>query len=80
MANTTTANGSEVRLIPFLFSFPFLCENLLKLSKIGKRHGRGEYRYADGTKYIGNWDNDRIHGEGSCWYPNGNRHVRKSSQ
>lgn len=40
----------------------------------GKRHGRGEYRYADGTKYIGIWDNDRIHGEGSCWYPNGNRY------
>ena len=42
----------------------------------GKRHGKGEYVYADGTKYIGQWDNDRIHGEGTSWYPNGNKYDR----
>lgn len=40
---------------------------------LGKRHGKGEYVYADGTKYIGAWDNDRIHGDGTSWYPNGNK-------
>ncbi len=29
--------------------------------------------YADGTKYVGNWENDRIQGEGTSWYPNGNK-------
>ena len=33
---------------------------------VGKRHGRGEYLYNDGSKYIGNW-------EGTSWYPNGNK-------
>ena len=31
----------------------------------GKRHGRGEYHYSDGSKYVGNWDNDKINGEGT---------------
>ena len=43
----------------------------------GKRHGRGEYHYGDGSKYIGNWDNDKINGEGTSWYPNGNKYVSK---
>jgi len=42
---------------------------------IGKRHGRGEYIYLDGSKFDGNWDNDKINGEGTSWYPNGNRFV-----
>lgn len=46
----------------------------------GKRHGKGEYVYADGTKYIGSWDNDRIHGEGTSWYPNGNKYVFMNPQ
>ena len=40
----------------------------------GKRHGRGEYLYNDGSKYIGTWDNDKINGEGTSWYPNGNKY------
>ena len=40
---------------------------------IGKRHGSGEYLYKDGSKYIGNWENDMIKGDGTSWYPNGNR-------
>lgn len=31
---------------------------------LGKRHGHGEYKYTDGSKYIGNWENDLIKGEG----------------
>ena len=38
----------------------------------GKRHGRGIYLNND-TKYEGTFDNDRINGVGTCWYPNGNR-------
>lgn len=72
--NTMTANGSEV--MTSALNIPFLHHNNLGFSVEhlpGKRHGRGEYRYADGTKYIGNWDNDRIQGEGICLYPNGNK-------
>ena len=29
----------------------------------------------DGSKFDGNWDNDKINGEGTSWYPNGNRFV-----
>jgi hypothetical protein len=39
----------------------------------GKRHGKGEYLYNDGSKYSGQWDNDVIKGEGTSWYPNGNK-------
>jgi hypothetical protein len=28
----------------------------------------------DGSKYEGSWENDRINGSGTCWYPNGNRY------
>jgi len=34
---------------------------------LGKRHGHGEYKYNDGSKYIGNWENDIIKGEGTRW-------------
>jgi len=50
--------------------------NKLIYGHSGKRHGRGEYLYSDGTKYIGQWDNDRIHGEGTSWYPNGNKYEK----
>lgn len=40
---------------------------------VGKRHGRGEYLYNDGSRYLGNWENDIIKGEGTSWYPNGNK-------
>src|SRR5688572_17134312 len=43
----------------------------------GKRHGRGEYLYNDGSKYIGTWDADRINGEGTSWYPNGNKYAKE---
>lgn len=27
-----------------------------------------------GSKFDGNWENDRINGEGTSWYPNGNKY------
>lgn len=29
-----------------------------------KKHGFGEYTWADGRKYIGNWSNGKQHGDG----------------
>lgn len=52
-----------------------LCRCIFVRIYIGKRHGRGEYGYNDGSKYIGTWDNDRINGEGTSWYPNGNKYT-----
>lgn len=42
-------------------------------SLAGKRQGTGEYLYNDGSKYYGDWENDIIKGEGTSWYPNGNK-------
>ena len=30
--------------------------------KDGKRHGKGTFLYADGSKYEGNWENNLKHG------------------
>ncbi len=30
--------------------------------KNGKRHGKGTFLYADGTKYEGSWENNLKHG------------------
>ena len=73
--NSTTATGLEVRIYLFM-RFELLILRYLK----GKRHGRGEYHYGDGSKYIGNWDNDKINGEGTSWYPNGNKYVLHNIQ
>jgi antitoxin component YwqK of YwqJK toxin-antitoxin module len=55
-------------MLSFVHQFTFVLYFL-----IGKRHGNGEYLYNDGSKYIGNWDSDVIKGEGTSWYPNGNK-------
>jgi hypothetical protein len=59
--------GFEVCMLYFVYSL------ILNTASTGKRHGRGEYMYNDGSKYIGQWDNDKINGEGTSWYPNGNK-------
>lgn len=55
--------------------FPRIIFSRISLTLKGKRHGKGEYLYSDGSKYIGNWENDKIQGEGTSWYPNGNKYV-----
>ena len=74
-----TENGFEVAksIISYSIRFSSICRNTMSKchchSSPGKRHGNGEYLYNDGSKYIGNWENDMIKGEGTSWYPNGNR-------
>lgn len=40
-------------------------------------HGKGEYHWADGKVYIGNYYNDQRHGEGEFSWPNGERFIGK---
>jgi hypothetical protein len=75
MVNITMENGSKVSLFTFIKMFIkrfIICVFAFVFQK-GKRHGRGEYFYIDSSKYLGNWENDRINGEGTSWYPNGNK-------
>ena len=41
----------------------------------GKASGLGEYSCADGAKYIGNWINDSIDGQGLYWLADGLRCI-----
>ena len=34
-------------------------------------HGNGTFIYADGKKYIGEWEQNQMHGEGTFYWPNG---------
>ena len=47
--------------------------------KDGKRHGYGTYIWKDekfkGTKYIGNWQQNQMHGKGTMFFGNGDRYV-----
>jgi len=36
-------------------------------------HGHGTYEYADGSKYIGEWVDDKKEGKGIVEYPDGDR-------
>jgi len=36
-------------------------------------HGHGIYEYADGSKYIGEWVEDKKEGKGVETWPNGDR-------
>lgn len=35
---------------------------------------QGIYKYADGSRYEGSWENDKIHGDGVSYYPDGDRY------
>lgn len=35
------------------------------------RHGFGVQDWADGSKYVGNWENDRANGEGKLYHASG---------
>jgi hypothetical protein len=71
-ASTMMANGFEVSL--HRYQQPVLhCTQSCGRTVSGKRHGKGEYLYNDNSKYSGQWDNDIIKGEGTSWYPNGNK-------
>jgi len=37
----------------------------------GQRHGKGEYIFANGDLYVGEWNNGQKHGEGKFIYANG---------
>lgn len=65
--------GQRYVLCKFIMQLSLTIDNRFVYLFVGKRHGRGEYLYNDGSKYIGNWENDMIKGEGTSWYPNGNK-------
>ena len=41
----------------------------------GKMHGKGSYKFADGTMYTGYFKNDQIHGNGRMKYINGDSYI-----
>lgn len=34
---------------------------------MGKKQGRGKFKFSDGAEYDGNWTDDRPHGYGVYW-------------
>jgi hypothetical protein len=34
------------------------------------RHGHGTFHYSEGGKYVGEWFENRMHGQGVLYYPN----------
>ena len=42
--------------------------------KAGKRDGRGTFIWDDGTKYVGDWENDLMHGYGTLTLPDGSKY------
>lgn len=37
----------------------------------GKRNGEGKFSYSEGSVYVGEWKDNKMHGFGSLTYPNG---------
>ncbi len=48
--------------------------------KDGRMNGKGTRYFADGNKYVGDWIDDRITGQGVFTWPNGDRYEKKYSQ
>jgi len=71
--------GEMKRLLAYLFlSLLFLvfCNTAFAGCIEGNcRNGQGTYTWADGSKYVGGWKDDRLHGEGVLTYPYGGKHV-----
>tara|TARA_A200000113_G_scaffold143161_1_gene128665 strand:+ start:884 stop:2770 length:1887 start_codon:yes stop_codon:yes gene_type:complete len=76
----TTANVLDVltpvfnKLDEVIYDYEYKSEY-----KDGKRHGYGTYIWKDekfkGTKYIGNWQQNQMHGKGTMFFGNGDRYV-----
>lgn len=43
--------------------------------RLGKPHGHGVYRFADGDIYEGSWHNGKRHGHGKQWFADGNSYI-----
>ena len=50
---------------------PPLPDGYIGESLHGKRHGRGVFKYPDGARYEGMWENDMANGEGSLVHADG---------
>lgn len=37
----------------------------------GKRHGKGKFFYKEGSYYDGEWKENKMHGFGTLYYPDG---------
>lgn len=46
----------------------------------GRRHGKGELKFADGTCYKGNFENGLFHGSGVLVFPDGSRYEGEFAQ
>jgi hypothetical protein len=42
-----------------------------------KQHGKGLFKWPDGRKYNGNWENGKQHGQGVYWDRRGRRHDKQ---
>ena len=38
-------------------------------------HGKGEFTWSDGRKYVGSYENDKKHGFGTFTWVDGNQYV-----
>ena len=41
------------------------------------KHGKGQYKYPDGSFYNGNWELGKKHGQGTYIYPDGKKDIGK---
>ncbi|KAG1933802.1 MORN repeat-containing protein [Pimephales promelas] len=46
----------------------------------GRRHGKGELKFADGTCYKGHFENGLFHGSGVLVFPDGSRYEGEFAQ
>jgi hypothetical protein len=44
--------------------------------KDGEKHGKGTYHFADGIKYVGDWVDGKMMGQGVYTWPSGDRYER----
>ena len=53
---------------------PSLSQKLNDVSKLQYQSKFGNYTYSDGTKYSGEWKDNKHHGKGTCNFSNGDRY------
>ncbi|KAA0718247.1 MORN repeat-containing protein 4 [Triplophysa tibetana] len=52
----------------------------IKNTQVGRRHGKGELKFADGTCYKGHFENGLFHGSGMLVFPDGSRYEGEFAQ
>ncbi len=70
-ADMTLITGFVEELTPLM---TFVKAGYHGQKKKGKKNGKGQYLYSDGSSYDGEWKNDKMHGHGVFRFSSGNRY------